>query len=169
MNQPPFQSLPEVPIAITAPLAIARVVDALGFRYRWATEDLTENEIQFRPVESSMSMMELIKHIYDLSAGANKVFGGQIEHDKSLKGFSELRNATFEHLLDLSQRLNSISEEEFIGIEKTRLANGDRSFWFWINGPIVDALTHVGQITSWRRIAGNPQPAGVNQFLGVKR
>ena len=37
-------------------------------------------------------------------------------------------------------------------------------FWYWINGPLADALTHVGQITSWRRISGNPQLKGVNVF-----
>jgi hypothetical protein len=30
------------------------------------------------------------------------------------------------------------------------------SFWYLINGPITDVLTHIGQINSWRRIAGNP-------------
>ena len=28
--------------------------------------------------------------------------------------------------------------------------------WYLINGPISDVLTHIGQIASWRRIAGNP-------------
>ena len=41
-------------------------------------------------------------------------------------------------------------------------------FWYMLNGPIADALTHVGQITTWRRIAGNPQPNGVNVFKGTK-
>ena len=40
-------------------------------------------------------------------------------------------------------------------------------FWYWINGPLADALTHVGQITSWRRISGNPQLKGVNVFIGT--
>jgi hypothetical protein len=37
-----------------------------------------------------------------------------------------------------------------------------------INGPIADALTHIGQIVSWRRINGNPQPSGVNPFKGIR-
>jgi len=40
-------------------------------------------------------------------------------------------------------------------------------FWYWINGPLSDALTHVGQINSWRIIAGNPQLKGVNLFIGT--
>jgi hypothetical protein len=27
-----------------------------------------------------------------------------------------------------------------------------------INGPLADALTHVGQINAFRRLAGNPTP-----------
>jgi len=27
-----------------------------------------------------------------------------------------------------------------------------------INGPIADALTNIGQIAGWRRIAGHPLP-----------
>lgn len=40
-------------------------------------------------------------------------------------------------------------------------------FWYLINGPIADALTHVGQISSWRRMAGNPQPKGVSVLWGT--
>ena len=39
---------------------------------------------------------------------------------------------------------------------------------YLMNGPLLDALTHVGQILSFRRTSGNPQEAGVNVFLGKK-
>jgi len=37
-----------------------------------------------------------------------------------------------------------------------------------LNGPIADALTHVGQVISFRRTSGNPIPKGVNVFMGIK-
>jgi hypothetical protein len=40
-----------------------------------------------------------------------------------------------------------------------------RPFWHIINGPISDALSHVGQINSFRRLAGNPTPKA-NVFTG---
>jgi hypothetical protein len=43
--------------------------------------------------------------------------------------------------------------------------NSQYSFWYSLNGPLADALSHVGQILSWRRILGNPQRVGVNVFL----
>jgi hypothetical protein len=33
-----------------------------------------------------------------------------------------------------------------------------KPFWHLINGPMADALTHTGQISSFRRLAGNPAP-----------
>ena len=42
-------------------------------------------------------------------------------------------------------------------------------FWNLINGPISDAIYHVGQIVSFRRTSGNPIEKGVNVFLGEKR
>jgi hypothetical protein len=41
----------------------------------------------------------------------------------------------------------------------------DKLFWNIINGPFSDALTHTGQINSFRRLAGNPV-SGANVFLG---
>ncbi len=35
-----------------------------------------------------------------------------------------------------------------------------------LNGPISDALTHVGQVNSFRRLSGNPV-YGANVFTGT--
>ena len=39
-------------------------------------------------------------------------------------------------------------------------------FWSIINGPLADGLTHVGQVASWRRMAGNPVPVA-DVFRGL--
>ncbi|MBL4704827.1 MAG: hypothetical protein JKY54_09915 [Flavobacteriales bacterium] len=59
-DQSPYQSIPPAPTEISTTNSLARFIDAIGFRYRWATEGLTENEIQFRPVESSKNTLELV-------------------------------------------------------------------------------------------------------------
>jgi hypothetical protein len=41
-------------------------------------------------------------------------------------------------------------------------------FWNLINGPIADAIWHVGQVVSFRRSSGNPLPQGVNVLTGTK-
>lgn len=169
MTELPYYNIPNIPSEISTTNAIARLVDGLGFRYRWATEDFTHNEIEFRPVESSMNMMELVKHIYDLAHIANRVFGGTIKYDKTLESFNDFRTTTLHLIFDLSTRLKSMNDSELANFKMERgTKENEYPFWYLLNGPIADALTHVGQITTWRRIAGNPQPKGVNVFLGRK-
>ncbi|MBO6516920.1 MAG: DinB family protein [Bacteroidia bacterium] len=169
MQELPYYSIPDEPQHINSASTIARFVDGLGFRYRWATEGLTENEIQFRPVESSMNMLEVVHHIYNIVHWVNRSFGGDTKYDKSLSSFEELRKTTLELLEELSQRLKQTPDSTIGTIRIPRRGTEPSpSFWFALNGPIADALTHVGQITSWRRMAGNPQPKGVDVFNGKK-
>ena len=39
-------------------------------------------------------------------------------------------------------------------------------FWNLLNGPIADAINHVGQVVSFRRSSGNPIHPGVRVFIG---
>jgi hypothetical protein len=57
--------------------------------------------------------------------------------------------------------LVSMNDKELMSITINK-----KPFWHIINGPIADALTHVGQINSFRRLAGNPTPK-VNVFIGL--
>ena len=41
--------------------------------------------------------------------------------------------------------------------------------WHLINGPIADAMWHVGQVVSFRRSSGNPLNEKVNVFSGKNR
>lgn len=166
--QTPFYEIPEIPETESATNSIARFIDGLGFRYRWATEGLTENEFNFRPQESSMNMQELIEHIHSLADVANRTFGGSKRRTRSLENFMEIRNETIEIYLDLSNHLKEMNDEDLKNCNLDTRAYGTFPFWNLLNGPVADALTHVGQITSWRRIAGNPQMKGVNPFIGKK-
>ena len=56
-----YNKINETPADYTAANTLARFVDSFGFRYRFSTEGLTENEINFRPVEGSMDMYELLE------------------------------------------------------------------------------------------------------------
>lgn len=169
MNELPYYTIPDTPNKISASTTIARFVDGLGFRYRWATEGLTSNEIEFIPVEGSRGMLDIIRHIYNLAHYANWTFGGTIRYNRTAESFAELRVNTLILYADLSMRLKNMDDSELEKFDFTRVNNNEPySFWYMLNGPIADALTHVGQITSWRRIAGNPQPKGVDVFAGSK-
>ncbi|MFT5764793.1 MAG: hypothetical protein ACI8VT_000492 [Saprospiraceae bacterium] len=168
MNELPYYSIPGCPDEVSATNTIARFIDGLGFRYRWATEGLTENEMTFRPEKGSKNMIELLNHIYDLAYRTSHTFGETVSADKRPETFSELRENTLVLYFDLSSRLKEMDDAALIAAKTNgRMINNQPVFWYFMNGPIADALTHVGQITSWRRIAGNPQPKGVNVFFGT--
>lgn len=166
MNDPfPYHSLPESPKALSTQNTIARLVDGLGFRYRWATEGLLEENLSYRPSPDSMNLAELMHHVYDLAYKSDKKFAGARGHDDSLKSLTDLRRLSLAHFAELSIRLKAMDDEAFKNLVQSDTEK--YTFWYWLNGPIADALTHVGQIVSWRRILGNPQPKGVNVFTGT--
>ena len=42
---------------------------------------------------------------------------------------------------------------------RIRSSRGDSlPLWNMVNGPLADSLTHIGQVLSWRRLAGSPPP-----------
>ena len=161
----PFEDISKTPNDLTATNTLLRMVEGLAFRYRWATENLSEENIKFKPHPTSMSVEEVNAHIFDLVDSTNRVFGGEKQNKDSLNSFQKLRIKSLNILADFSERLKEMSDEDLSEIEKN--TSRKLPFWYWINGPLADALTHVGQITSWRRIAGNPQLKGINVFIGT--
>lgn len=170
MTDLPYYDIPKTPTEISTTNTLARLIDGLGFRYRWATEGLTQNEYVFKPVESSMNMTELITHIFELVKVTNRILNGGLNTIHETESISQTRENTLFLIDKLSTHLKLMTDDEFKDLElKNESTEKQFPFWFLLNGPLADALTHVGQITSWRRIAGNPQPEGVNVFLGVKK
>ncbi len=132
MTALPYHTLPACPDQITAPTIIARFLDGLGFRYRWATEGLTERDLQFRPVEGSMDMMEVLDHIYRIAASADHFFDGEKTTDKA-EAFPDVRKHTLRHIADLSERLKTMESVELVYWQETimmRPAPGDNIFPF---------------------------------------
>lgn len=162
----PFQSLPNPPNNLSAGTVLARLVDGIGFRYRIATEGLTANEINFRPTEESRDMMELLLHIYQLINWTSTAFACPYTAKEELGNFENLRKETLELCQLFSGFLADLSDDT---IEKVSVylkrKNEHFSFWYLIHGPLADALTHIGQVNSWRRIAGNPIPR-ISPFTG---
>ena len=51
----PYHDVPQPPDTYTAGNVLSRFMDGLGFRYRWATEGLTDQDLAFRICESGRS------------------------------------------------------------------------------------------------------------------
>ena len=46
MTELPYYTLPDPPTEMTATGVLIRLVDSFGFRYRWATEGLREEDME---------------------------------------------------------------------------------------------------------------------------
>ncbi|MHC4846260.1 MAG: DinB family protein [Planctomycetota bacterium] len=158
----PYTRLPDVPAEPGARTVMVRLVDGLGFRYRWATEGLSDIDPDFRPGEGSMSVRELLDHVAELVHWVIEQMGFEAEPPGTDPDAVRRRTlldivAIREHLLDMDDA--ALAAITVVGRRDTG------SFWHLVNGPLADALTHVGQINAWRRLAGNPPPRA-NVFMG---
>jgi hypothetical protein len=154
-----YNRSPDPPEGAKAVNVICRMVDGLGFRYYWATEGLEEKVKDYRPYETAWSIYETTEHIWALMNWVHlSIQGREAERPADLLSF---RQSTLELIAELRKRFGDMREEEL-----TSIRIKDMPFWYLINGPLADALTHVGQINLLRRMAGSPAPKA-NVFRGT--
>ncbi|CDF78449.1 conserved hypothetical protein [Formosa agariphila KMM 3901] len=168
-----YYEIPEYPETYTAGTVVGRSIDALGFRFYWATEGLTTTDLEYKLNEDGRSTLETITHIHDLSTILRDA-ALQVPHIKeTLKKpltYLELRTQTLMNLktaADLFKEAKDLEQYSLIFQSPT----GVRTVPFWnaINGPIEDSVWHCGQIASFRRVTGNPLNSNVNHFMGTVR
>jgi len=171
----PYREIPAYPDSFSAETVAARMIDGLGFRYYWATEGLRPEDLAFRPTPEARTSEETIDHILGLSSivlnALKKQPNVRSGEETSPLTFSVKRKMTLENLKtasDLLQQPGSKLEDYDIVF-----VNGDSKsefpFWNMLNGPIADALWHVGQVVSFRRSSGNPFNSKVSVFSGKVR
>ncbi|MDG1661433.1 MAG: hypothetical protein P8H40_08685 [Winogradskyella sp.] len=164
----PYYEVLEYAEEFTAGTMAARMVDALGFRYYWASKDLNEKDLAYRLNEKGRTTAETINHIYELSIIIvnSTLQKPNSRGDKVEMTYKEKRTATLNNLKKASDILyvsNDISQFKIIfGEQKI-------PFWNQINGPIADAIWHCGQIAVYRRVTKNPINPKVNHFTGKIR
>ena len=170
----PFYDITEIPNEINSTNIIIRMIEGLGFRYHWATENITEKDLKYRPSKDAMSNYETIEHIYDLSNtiyNSSKSLPKIKSKKKTSLDFISLRKETLNNLKLTREVFKSFNDEDLKNVKIIFQGNsGNYEFPIWnlINGPISDAIYHTGQLVSFRRTSGNPIPKGVNVFLGAK-
>ncbi|WP_462250060.1 hypothetical protein [Ekhidna sp.] len=162
-----YYEIPEVPEFYNEGTVAARIVDGLGFRYYWASEGLREEDLKFRPAEGSRSIEETIDHIFALSKILVDAVNQQPYEQVDLTSisFEEKREMTLENIKNASEILKKSTALNFQNYNMTFSSTVEYPFWNLLNGPIADAINHVGQIISFRRTNGNP----FNQNISVLR
>jgi len=172
-QKPYYYTIPDTPTTYTAATVAARLVDGLGFRYFWATEGLTEKDLGYKPSADARTTLETLEHINGLTtilvnsvSKKSTTFGNPAEK----LSFAQLRDKTLKNIQTASELLKKSDAklEDFDMIFERASNKTEFPFWNLINGPISDALWHVGQVVSFRRGSGNPLPKGVNVLTGTK-
>jgi hypothetical protein len=161
----PYYEVPEYADTFTAGTMAARMVDALGFRYYWASNGLTEVDLKYKANEIGRSTQETINHIYGLSiiilnSTLKKPNGGGGNEDLS---FDETRKQT---LINLKIAADILRKSEDVSQFKIIFGQQEIPFWNQVNGPISDSIWHCGQIAIYRRSTKNPINPKVNHFSG---
>ena len=157
MDELPYYRIPESPESMTATTVLIRLLDGLGFRYRWATEGLKVEDMEFQPCSSSMKIGELLAHIQGLLLVSEGFITGNEVGKITPASLEERRRKTLDTVVRIREALQGL-DDEFLEKRMYSPPWDEREFPIWnlINGPLSDALTHVGQIASWRRINDNP-------------
>ncbi|HEX8247671.1 MAG TPA: hypothetical protein VF599_05850 [Pyrinomonadaceae bacterium] len=123
---------------------LRHLVAALTFRARIAVSNAPENFAAFKIDETIRTPAEILAHLGDLLEGSLYLMKGELVYlnsnslpweEAAARFFSAAK--AFDSYLASDARLNQ-------AIEKIT------------QGPIADALTHVGQIVMLRRAAGSP-------------
>jgi len=169
----PFSEIPSYKdLDYTAGNIIKRTVDGLGYRYYWATEGLTQKDLDYKPSEDARTTRQTLEHLLGLSEtvlNAARNTANVRPVDWSGYSFKELRRNTLENLKKASELYKNKTAEDIAKLKIIFESNGNKRdfpYWNMINGPISDALYHVGQIVSFRRSSGNPINPKVNVFIG---
>ena len=165
----PFSEIGSYSDNFSAETVISRMIEGLGFRYYWATDDLRDDDLLYKPSDDSRSSLEVLEHIYGLTemviyAFQGKEYTTETKYDMS---FTEYRTET---LLNLKKMHNMLIKGNKVSEVSVNINFGGQSmsfpFWNAINGPLSDAIWHTGQIASNRRASGNPFNSKAQVFLG---
>lgn len=167
----PYYEIPAYPESYTAGTVAARVVDGLGFRYYWATEGLRPEDLAYKPTADARTTEETLVHIYNLTlvlSNATKKIATVTGGEQPRLSLAELRKGTLENIKTASDILKRSSEKDLqtYNMKFTGARTADFPFWNLLNGPIDDALWHVGQVITFRRSSGNPFNGNANVLIG---
>ncbi len=171
----PFYEIPDFPGDYSSGNVLARMIDGLGYRYHWASEGLTETDLNYKPSEEGRTTLQTLEHIHGLTLTIKNAAAGKPtvrNSNPQSYDYKELRELTLQNLMEArTSMINKTAEE----LESMLLSfqSGDQTsdfpLWILINGPIADAIYHTGQIVSFRRSSGNPVDSKMNVFTGKNR
>jgi hypothetical protein len=123
---------------------LRHLLATVAFRSRVALKDAPPNFAHFRVAESSRTPAETLAHIGDLIIGSKYLLQGEVVL---------LRSEPLSWDDEIARFYLAVNDLDSLLDSNATLANPIERM---VQGPIGDALTHVGQIIMLRRIFGSP-------------
>lgn len=168
-----YYRIPDYPESYNSGTVAARMVDGLGFRYYWGTVGLRAEDLAYKPSHEARTASETIDHIYGLTnvlVNATKKLPNDFtkENEEELT-FEEKRAKTLQNIKEASEILKRSTAQDLESYKIVFISSRGRSeypFWNQLNGPLADAIWHVGQVVSMRRASGNPFNSNVSVLRG---
>ncbi len=170
----PYDEIPEYPENYDSGNIMTRMIDGLGFRYYWATEGLTQKDLDYKPSKESRSVLETLQHICSMSEMILNAPQAKpnIQKDFTVYSYDELRKMTLENLKGASNLMAGKQAKDFEDFQVI-FQQGEKQtpfpYWNLINGMLSDCIYHAGQITMMRRVSGNPINPNISVFTGKVR
>ncbi len=136
------------------------MLDGIKSRYSNATIGIPDELLDYQICETAMSMNQVYYHIYQLSFWVGSTFQVDLPKFKKEDSLSAYRTSTLALYDHIRNGLIDMTEEQLrSSVLYLKRTDTYLPFWYIINGPMSDILTHIGQINSWRRAAGHPCPS----------
>ena len=123
----PFYKIPEYPEHVSSTSVLTRLLDGLGFRFHWATEGLRPEDYSYRPSPDTMSVSELVGHVWGLVSWVTISTLGESRQRPEEDG--SVRNEILDMIWQLREAVLSMDEGDLgrITIEGRPCARGDPS------------------------------------------
>jgi len=123
---------------------LRHLVATVAFRGRVAVADATADFGDFRADKTTRSPVEILAHIGDLMTGSKYLMKGE---------FVELLSAPMSWNNEIQRFSASIADlDAFLATDLPLVFPVEK----FVQGPVGDALTHIGQIVMLRRLYGDP-------------
>ncbi|WP_206886197.1 hypothetical protein [Alicyclobacillus mali (ex Roth et al. 2021)] len=127
--------------------AIRHLLATIGYRASRVLNGVPDTFATFSAGEGVRTPVELVHHVGDVLLIVYRDLRGGEREELPAGPWREEVERLFRILEDVDQAIAQ-------GAEPTK-----RSWEQLLQGPIADALTHIGQLATLRRLAGNPMPA----------
>ncbi|MCL6444478.1 hypothetical protein [Alicyclobacillus acidocaldarius] len=123
---------------------VRHLLATIGYRTAKVIKEVPEHYPAFEAGQGIRTPVEILHHMGDVLLIAYRDFYGGEREDTSILSWEQEVDRFFDILESLDQAITH-------GVEPKK-----RSWEQLLQGPLADVLTHIGQLATLRRLAGDP-------------